>query len=242
MSETACLALLLDGPLQSWGFSSRFQRRTTALYPTKSGVIGLICAAMGLAKGSQQERALLPQLAKMTMTSAAIPRRRGHPWPGGVEDLSVRRLEDYHTVLGTRRASGAMNPDAVVSRRQYLQEACFGVILEGRSDLVGRAAEGLKDPVWGVWLGRKCCIPSQPVFVECCDSFGGAWKAILRACHLSEDAELVTFSRVEDLKEFTEGDSVSDLPVSFGDGTSSGPDKRQFAVRRIALRPGMRQW
>ena len=47
------LALLLDGPLQSWGFSSRFQRRTTGLHPTKSGVIGMICAAMGLAKGSR---------------------------------------------------------------------------------------------------------------------------------------------------------------------------------------------
>ena len=33
MSDTAYLALLLDAPLQSWGFSSRFQRRTTELHP-----------------------------------------------------------------------------------------------------------------------------------------------------------------------------------------------------------------
>ena len=62
-SETAYLALLLDGPLQSWGFASRFQRRTTGLHPTKSGVVGLICAAMGLAKGSPDERVTLPNLA-----------------------------------------------------------------------------------------------------------------------------------------------------------------------------------
>ena len=55
---TAYLALLLDAPLQSWGFASRFQRRTTGLHPTKSGVIGLICAAMGLAKGSAEEPTL----------------------------------------------------------------------------------------------------------------------------------------------------------------------------------------
>ena len=40
-AETGYLALVLDGPLQSWGFASRFQRRTTGLHPTKSGVLGL---------------------------------------------------------------------------------------------------------------------------------------------------------------------------------------------------------
>ena len=64
MSETAFLALLLDGPLQAWGLASRFQRRNTELHPTKSGVIGLVCAAMGLAKGSPEELATLPELAK----------------------------------------------------------------------------------------------------------------------------------------------------------------------------------
>jgi len=62
MSDTASLALLLDGPLQSWGLASRFQRRTTGLYPTKSGVIGLLSAAMGLAKGSPEEAEWLPKV------------------------------------------------------------------------------------------------------------------------------------------------------------------------------------
>ena len=75
-TETAFLALLLDGPLQSWGFASRFQRRTTGLHPTKSGVVGLICAAMGLAKGSPEEQATLPALAALKMTSIAVPRSR----------------------------------------------------------------------------------------------------------------------------------------------------------------------
>src|SRR5450759_1581166 len=127
MSETAYLVLLLDSPLQSWGSASRFQRRTTGLHPTKSGVIGLICAAMGLAKGSAEERAMLPKLAALKMISIAIP-RNVHEAAG---PLPVLRLEDYHTVLDTRRASGAMNKDAVVTHRQYLLEARFGVILAG---------------------------------------------------------------------------------------------------------------
>jgi CRISPR system Cascade subunit CasD len=119
MSETAFLSLLLDSPLQSWGFASRFQRRTTGLHPTKSGVIGLICAAMGLAKGSPEERETLPELVKLNMSSIAIPRD------------DVRRLEDFHTTGGgydkkvepqfiPRKASGRACDNPTVSRRQYL--------------------------------------------------------------------------------------------------------------------------
>ncbi len=229
-SDDGYLALLLDAPMQSWGFASRFQRRTTGLHPTKSGVIGLICAAMGLAKGSTEEQQLLPKLAKLAMTIIAMPR------------YDVRRLEDFHTVLNTRRASGKMNDDPVVTRRQYLLDARFGVILAGDRGLLDRVSAALQDPVWGVWFGRKSCIPAAPVFVELCESQDLAWKAILRVCKLSEETLMDTFTSVTEVKDFDKGtDSLSDQPVSFGDGTSSGPDKRQFAVRRIALKPGTRQ-
>ena len=51
-------------------------------------------------------------------------------WRTTGSPLPILRLEDYHTVLGTRRASGKMNPDAVVTRREYLLDARFG----GRDD------------------------------------------------------------------------------------------------------------
>lgn len=232
MSDTAYLALLLDGPLQSWGFSSRFQRRTTGLHPTKSGVIGIVCAAMGLAKGSPEERGTLPQLAKVKMTSVALPRRL----PGANGPLSVRRLEDYHTVLNTRRASGVMNKDAVVTHRQYLLDARFGVILEGDRLVLARAAAALEDPVWGVWFGRKSCIPAEPVYRGLFDTEPQAQRELIG------DKPIGEFTTVSEVEDFADGtDSVSDQPVSFGDATSSGPDKRQFAVRRIALKPGIRQ-
>ena len=36
-SENKYLALRLQGPLQSWGFDSQYNRRNTGLMPTKSG-------------------------------------------------------------------------------------------------------------------------------------------------------------------------------------------------------------
>ncbi len=237
-ADTACLALLLDGPLQSWGFASRFQRRTTGLHPTKSGVVGLICAAMGLAKGSPDGPVTLASLANLNMASVVIP--RPVPRSDGAE-LPVRRLEDYHTVLDTRRASGAMDKDAVVTRREYLLDARFGVILEGGRPLLERVAAALQNPVWGVWLGRKSCIPAAPVFVGLCESRDAAWKAILGVCGLNQETPRETFTTVTEVSKFADGtDSLSDQPVSFGDGASSGPDKRQFATRRISVKPGIR--
>ena len=44
------LLLRLKAPLQSWGMASRFSIRDTAKEPSKSGVIGLLCAALGISR------------------------------------------------------------------------------------------------------------------------------------------------------------------------------------------------
>jgi CRISPR system Cascade subunit CasD len=142
------LALMLDAPLQSWGFASRFQRRTTGLHPTKSGVVGLLCAALGAAKGSAAEREWLPKLTSLRMTVLTIPRRlvasSNSTQP---EELPLRRLEDFHTVLNTRRATGAANTDPVVTHRQYLLDARYGVLLAGEFQVLNRVTDALRDPV-----------------------------------------------------------------------------------------------
>lgn len=229
MSNSAYLALWLDGPLQSWGSASRFQRRTTGMNPTKSGVLGLICAAMGLAKGSAEEDGLLPDLAALKMITIAIPRsveRRAGPLP-------ARRLEDYHTVLDTRRASGVMNKDAVVTRREYLLDSRFGVILVGDRELLDKVAAALQDPRWGVWLGRKSCIPAELMHRGVFSTKAEAQRVLIGGLPLD------VFTTAMDVERFEDGtDSLDDQPVSFGDGTSSGPDKRRFVPRRICVQPG----
>ena len=44
----ATMLLRLAAPLQAWGADSKFETRKTAREPTKSGVIGLLAAALGL--------------------------------------------------------------------------------------------------------------------------------------------------------------------------------------------------
>jgi putative transposase len=74
-------------------------------------VAGLICAALGLKKGSQVEAHTLAGLASAPMLSITIPKTR-----------PILRMQDFQTVLGTRRASNKLNEDPVVTRRDYLLE------------------------------------------------------------------------------------------------------------------------
>jgi CRISPR system Cascade subunit CasD len=192
---------------------------------------------MGLAKGSPQESAVLPRIATLKMSTITIL-----PTVEGDSDTTtIRRLEDFHTTGGgydkktqpqfiPRKAKGGPCDDPTVSRRHYLLNARFGVILGGERFLLETIAAALQDPLWGVWLGRKSCIPAEPVYRDLCASFAEAQKALVG------DAPLDAYTTTIDADQFGEGtDSLNDMPVSFGDGASSGPGKRQFVPRRIKV-------
>ena len=118
-SDKSFLALRLEGPPQSWGFDSQYNRRNTGLMPTKSGIAGMCCAALGFPRGSDQERAFLSEFTKVRVTTIATPRG------GSKKLLAVNRLQDYHTVQNTRKADGKLK-DCHITHRQYLTDASFG--------------------------------------------------------------------------------------------------------------------
>lgn len=213
MSPEACLALLLDGPLQSWGYTSRFDRRTTALHPTRSGVLGLIAAAMGIDKHAPDETEQLRRLNPLRVTTLSLGRQdqRG-------DTLPTRRLEDYHTVTGIRRASGKVDEDATVQTyRHYLLDARFGVLLEGPVTLLEEIASALRDPKWGVWFGRKSCLPARPVLAAGPGERLSVWAELLRRADLTSTLKEEDFDRVLEVSPDEPGaDRLDDAPVAFG--------------------------
>jgi CRISPR system Cascade subunit CasD len=158
MTTANTVFLRLDGPLQAWGVTSRFAVRDTADVPTKSGVLGLICAALGLRREAANDR--LKELTVLRM---------------GVRiDRAGERFADYHTAgagIGLMKAEGGIKYtgttgeiEAWVMRKEYLADAAFLVALQGDPDLVKEVADAVQDPVWPPFLGRKSCPPSAPVF------------------------------------------------------------------------------
>ncbi len=213
MSSESCLALLLDGPLQAWGHASRYERRTTALHPTRSGVIGLVAAALGIDKHGDDETGELARFAALRLTTVALPRSDHRT---GARPM--QRLLDYHTVTGIRRASGKVDEDATVQTyRHYLLDARFGVLLEGAQVLLDEIARALADPRWGVWLGRKCCIPASPLLASEVGMRDEAWRQLLQRCGFQGSESVEEFDRVEEAgPDAADADRIDDTPLGYG--------------------------
>ena len=143
------LLLRLSGPFQAWGIQSRFGVRDTGLEPSKSGVVGLLCAALGRPRHEP-----LQDLAMLRMGVRA--------------DQEGRLLRDYHTAGkgGYLHASGDIErTKLIVSSRYYLADARFLVALEGEDELLRRLHAALRNPVWPLYLGRKAFPPGEPVWL-----------------------------------------------------------------------------
>jgi len=135
----ATLLIPLVGPMQSWGTRSRFDHRDTEREPSKSGVVGLVCAAIGRDRNEP-----IDDLRALRM---------------GVRcDREGKLAKDFQTAQDVATADGKKKN--VVSHRSYLTDAAFLVGLEGDGELLKRIHDALQRPRWPLALGRKSYIPS----------------------------------------------------------------------------------
>ena len=157
--STGCLALHLTGPLQSWGLASRSVRRDTGLEPSKSGVIGLLAAALGLRRDDP-----IDDLARLRMTVRV--------------DREGEIMEDYQTV-GVGYSDDPVWPGGglwtakgqrkfgrfgqLESFRLHLADAAFLVLFEGDLATLEKCFRALRSPEYQLALGRRACPPAQPI-------------------------------------------------------------------------------
>jgi CRISPR system Cascade subunit CasD len=140
--------------LQAWGERARWTVRDTAPEPTKSGIVGLLACALGWSSDDA-----LRTLSRQLRCGVRC-------------DRSGSILRDYHTVSGgVMSAEGKVKinqstkePETVVSERRYLCDASFLIVLQGEPALIAQLADAIQDPHWTIFLGRKACVPSRPVF------------------------------------------------------------------------------
>ncbi|MFF8374377.1 type I-E CRISPR-associated protein Cas5/CasD [Streptomyces lydicus] len=235
----AVLLLRLAGPLQSWGSRSAFNRRETNPEPTKSGVIGLLAAAAGLAREDP-----LDELTPLSL--------------GVRVDQPGTLLRDYHTVSDFRgrpllqagvSAKGrqkATSPPKYthVTTRYYLQDAVFVAAVAGPRDLLCTLDQAVRAPSFPLALGRRSCPPTQPLALGLREGNlehvlrEEPWQASRRAreqyaaqCGREQDLDRSLYPARIDRSvtlEDPEGDDVlHDSPVSFD------PYARSFTSRRV---------
>jgi len=149
------LLLRLQGPMQSWGTSSRFDYRRTDLEPSKSGVIGLLCAAIGRDRSEPVE-----DLATLRM-GVRVDRE-------GILRYDYQTAQDVlQADAPLERGSKKKTKKTVQSWRYYLADAAFLVGLESQDRMLLEHLHGaLRNPRWPLFLGRKGYLPSPPVWLR----------------------------------------------------------------------------
>ena len=219
------LLLWLEAPLQSWGYNSRFDTRQTFSFPTKSGIYGLLLASSG-DSGPQCE--LLDQmkdaffLAVSCVPLESDPQKpeefqlRDYHMVGNGYD-KTKKWESFH-IPRTPSGSYAVGGGAKQTYRYYLQNKKFAVILGFDDDLAEKFAASLQAPVFDLYLGRKCCVPTDFIFRGVFDSENEARAAMLK---LAEDKKLKPgkmLRQVEISPDALLDDAffLSDVPLEFG--------------------------
>lgn len=231
MDNGSVLVLRLSGPLQSWGTQSRHNYRTTDLQPSKSGVVGILAAAQGLRRGDD--------VSPLVNLSLAVR-----------SDQPGRILTDFHTVStldGSPLLASKVNSKGwqstttpkkftYVTRRQYLEDATFVVFLAGDGHFLTSLAEALQHPAYPLALGRRSCVPSEPLVVP--SDTGPTWRRSLeevlrsvpwQAGRAARERRSLgeTITVTATLDDPQGSDLVADVPVSFD------PRRRSFRARRV---------
>lgn len=163
----AFLVFRLYGPLASWGEIAVGEARPSALHPTRSALLGLLGAALGLRRSQADELAALARSVRFAVRVDSM----GSP------------LRDYHTAQVLPPQRGAVRPvreaqlrggrhelETILSRRDYRCDALYTVAAwtEGAEPAypLKRLAEALTEPVFPLYLGRKACPPALPLAPE----------------------------------------------------------------------------
>lgn len=198
------LLMRLSGPLQAWGVQSRFGMRDTTREPSKSGVVGLLAAALGRPRNAD-----IRDLAALRM--------------GVRVDQEGALLRDYHTAQDVYRAKGGIKPTEL-STRYYLGDACFLVGLEGDAALLQTLHNALRDPVWSLFLGRRAFPPGEPVWLADGLQEIGFEEVLMTYSWLKSEPKTYPLVRMV-IEDHSGNETRPDQPLSF--------EPRQYAPRRV---------
>lgn len=150
------LIMQLDGVLQAWGDHSFEDYRPTVGFPTRSGLLGLLGACLGI---DRREVAALTRLDESVWFTVRAEDRNAR--------APAQKLTDFHTVMNARKVDIRKSSEyPVVSRREYLCDAVFSVAVEETAAAefpLDRIGAALKRPVFTPFLGRRSCPLSRPL-------------------------------------------------------------------------------
>ena len=157
----AYLILKLHGPMQAWGEHTFEGLRPSANFPTRSGLLGLLGACLGIGRN---ERDRLQALADSIGIAVRVDERKDSK----SRPLRVVKMTDYHTVKDAREDyAGLKSHETIQTWREYLYDAEFTVALwmrEGATLTLDELEKAVQQPLFTPYLGRRSCPLARPLF------------------------------------------------------------------------------
>lgn len=167
MSSHDFLVFRLRGPLMAFGEITVGERRSLWDAPSKSAVLGLVAACLGLERDQHDELMALDDGLSFAVRidHPGTPLRDYHT-SQAAKEVERKRREKAGLPVGTRRDDlDCDDLSTMLSQRYYRVEAEVTVALWVRSDAsqdLHALAKALKKPVFTPYLGRKSCPLSAP--------------------------------------------------------------------------------
>ncbi len=147
------LILKLQGGMQAWGTHTYEDYRPTNLFPTRSGLVGLLGACLGIERQDIKSRQCLNEGVLMAV------RADEQQWRPQI-------ITDYHTILEARKVNGKARDNAILSSREYICDAQFTVAISLSNCEIkfGELVEAVRYPFYTPVLGRKSCPLYRPLY------------------------------------------------------------------------------
>ena len=168
------LLLRLAAPLQAWGINSKFDIRKTEREPSKSGVIGLLAAALGRRRDESLDDLIALKFGVRCDKEGKLLR----DYQTTFEEENVKKVKikkiyyknaitDYKLEGTEYRYKNSMMKGTDHTRliiRYYLADAIFLVGLESQDETFLKTLDqALQAPVFPLFLGRRSCPPTLPL-------------------------------------------------------------------------------
>lgn len=180
------LVFQLHGPMASWGVDAPGEVRHTHELPSRSALLGLLAAALGIRRDEDARLNDFNQHYAFVVCASRDPR-----W-----------ARDYHTVQMPKEVRKARyfsrreelsNPDllsALISKRDYYTDAWWMIAVKmtpGAPVALAALRDALQKPVFPLYLGRKSHPLALPLFPLLLD---GNAPEVLREAHGQYAAKL----------------------------------------------------
>jgi len=172
----------LYGPMATWGDIAVGEERRTSDHPSKSAILGLVAAALGIRRSEEEVHSSLSS----GYSFAVLVNAPGVP------------VQDFHTIHAPPRSDikrgkyfltrkdelgiGAVRLSTIISRRDYLCDMVTTICLWQRAADVPFSMNDIKNalisPAFVPYLGRKSCPVSMPLQAQVieADSVMGAFN------------------------------------------------------------------